>query len=467
MKTTAVILAAGQGTRMVSSMPKVLHSLLGQPMAQYALEAAAQATGNQPIMVIGHAAEQVKQALGERARYVLQVPQLGTGHAVQQAEHLLRGQTDLVLVTSADMALFTAETYEKLIRAQKAHTGPIMLLSAIADATSDFGRVLRGPDGSIRQVVEVAQATPEQLAIPEVNTSVYCFAAEWLWKALRRIPLSPKGEYYLTDVVGLAVADGLSVQAVTVEDKDEAIGVNTRQHLAEAEAALRWRINQRWMLAGVTLVDPATTYIEPTVLIGQDTIIWPNTYLQGDTITGENCTLGPNTILRHTRLGDRCKVLASVLESAVLEDDVEMGPFGHLRKGAHLAQGVHMGNFGEVKDSYLGPGTKMGHFSYIGDTTIGPKVNIGAGTVTCNYDGEKKHHTDIGAGAFIGSNSSLVAPVKIGEGAYIGSGSVISKDVAKDALALSRSPQEERPGWAAKMRERRDRKPKDPGNKGT
>jgi bifunctional UDP-N-acetylglucosamine pyrophosphorylase/glucosamine-1-phosphate N-acetyltransferase len=436
MKTTAVILAAGQGTRMVSSMPKVLHPLLGQPMVLYALQAAAQATGNQPVLVVGHAAEQVKEALGEQARYVLQVPQVGTGHAVQQAEPLLRGQTDLVLVTSADMALFTAETYERLIQAQIAHAGPITILSAIADATSDFGRVLRSLDGSIRQVVEVAQATPEQLAIREVNTSVYCFAAEWLWKALRRIPLSPKGEYYLTDAVGLAVADGLSVQAVTVGDSDEAIGVNTRQHLAEAEAALRRRVNQRWMLAGVTLIDPATTYIEPGVLIGQDTTIWPNTFLQGDTLTGENCTIGPNTILRDTRLGDRCRVLASVLEKAVLDDDVDIGPFGHLRKGAHLAQGVHMGNFGEVKDSYLGPGTKMGHFSYIGDTTIGPKVNIGAGTVTCNYDGEKKNHTDIGEGAFIGSDTMLVAPVKVGEGAITGAGAVVTKNVPPDTLAV-------------------------------
>jgi bifunctional UDP-N-acetylglucosamine pyrophosphorylase/glucosamine-1-phosphate N-acetyltransferase len=421
---------------MVSSFPKVLHPLLGQPMALYALEAAAQATGNQPIMVVGYAADQVKQAFGEQARYVIQVPQLGTGHAVQQAEPLLRRQTDLVLVTSADMALFTAETYERLIQAQSAHAGPITLLSAIASATSDFGRVLRGPEGNVHQVVEVAQASPEQLAVCEVNTSVYCFSAEWLWEALRRIPLSPKGEYYLTDVVGLAAADGLSVQALTVEDSQEAIGINTRQHLAEAEAALRQRVNQRWMLAGVTLIDPATTYIEPGVLIGQDTTIWPNTYLQGDTLTGENCTIGPNAILRDTRLGDRCTVLASVLEKAVVEDDVDIGPFGHLRKGAHLAQGVHMGNFGEVKDSYLGPGTKMGHFSYIGDATIGPDVNIGAGTITCNYDGEKKNHTDIGAGAFIGSDTMLVAPVKVGEGARTGAGAVVTKNVPPDTLAV-------------------------------
>jgi bifunctional UDP-N-acetylglucosamine pyrophosphorylase/glucosamine-1-phosphate N-acetyltransferase len=339
-------------------------------------------------------------------------------------------------VTTADMALITAETYQKLIQAQSTHSGPVTLLSAIADATSDFGRVLRGPDGSVQAVVEVALATPEQLAITEVNTSVYCFQAEWLWEALRRIPLSPKGEYYLTDVVGLATSQGLSAQAMIVEDPEEAIGINTRVHLAQAEGALRQRINRGWMLAGVTLVDPATTYIEPDVQIAADTTIWPNTFLQGHTEIGEDCTIGPNAILRDTRVGKRCKVLASVLEKAVLEDDVDVGPFGHLRKGAHLADGVHMGNFGEIKDSYLGPGTKMGHFSYVGNATIGPAVNIGAGTITCNFDGERKHPTEIGAGAFIGSDTMLVAPIKVGEGAHTGAGAVVTKDVPPDTLAV-------------------------------
>lgn len=436
MKITAVILAAGQGTRMRSSLPKVLHPLVGRPMALYSLEAAQQATGTTPVMVIGYGAEGVKEAVGEAARYVVQEPQLGTAHALMQAESLLRDESDLVLVTTADMTLITAETYRKLIQAQSTHSGPLTLLSAIAEAGSDFGRVLRDVDGRVQAVVEVAQASEEQLAIREVNTSVYCFTASWLWDALKRIPLSPKGEYYLTDTVGLAVSEGLSVQAVTLEDPDEAIGINTRLQLAQAEAALRQRINQSWMLAGVTLIDPATTYIEPGVRIGADSTIWPNTYLQGQTEIGGNCTIGPNAILRDTRVGERCKVLNSVLEKAVLEDDVDVGPFGHLRKGARLAHGVHMGNFGEVKDSYLGPGTKMGHMSYIGNATIGPGVNIGAGTVTCNFDGEKKHPTEIGAGAFIGSDTMLVAPIKVGEGAHTGAGAVVTKDVPPDTLAV-------------------------------
>lgn len=436
MKTTAVILAAGQGTRMRSVLPKVLHPLLGRPMALYSLEAAQQATGTTPVMVIGHGAEGVKQVVGGAARYVIQEPQLGTAHALMQAAPLLRHESDLVLVTTADMPLISAETYRRLIQAQSAHSGPVTLLSAMADMRSDFGRVLRGPDGGVQEVVEVAQASEAQLAIREVNTSVYCFSASWLWQALERIPLSPKGEYYLTDAVGLAVSEGLSVQALTVEDPEEAIGINTRVQLAQAEAALRQRINTGWMLAGVTLIDPATTYIEPGVRIGMDTTIWPNTYLQGQTEIAEGCSIGPNAILRDTHVGERCKVLASVLEKAVLEDDVDVGPFARLRKGAHLAHGVHMGNFGEVKDSYLGPGTKMGHLSYIGNATIGPGVNIGAGTITCNFDGEKKHPTEIGAGAFIGSDTMLVAPIKVGEGAHTGAGAVVTKDVPPDTLAV-------------------------------
>jgi len=436
MKITAVILAAGQGTRMRSALPKVLHPLLGRPLVLYSLEAATQATQSLPVLVVGHAAEQVQNATGEAARYALQEPQLGTAHAVMQAEPLLRGQSDLVLVTAADMPLLTVQTLQELIQTHINHPGPITLLSALADETSDFGRVVRRPDGSVQAVVEVAQATPEQLAIREVNTSIYCFDAAWLWDALQRIPLSPKGEFYLTDTVGLATSEGMSVGALVVRDSQEAIGINTRQHLAQAEAALRQRVNQAWMLAGVTLIDPATTYIESGVVIGPDTTVWPNTFLHGSTTIGSNCTIGPNAIVRDTRVGDDCKVLASVLEGAVLEDHVDVGPYGHLRKGAHLASGVHMGNFGEVKDSYLGPGSKMGHFSYIGNATIGADVNIGAGTITCNFDGVKKNPTEIGAGAFIGSDTMLVAPVKVGEGARTGAGAVVTKNIPPDTLAV-------------------------------
>lgn len=439
MKTTAVILAAGQGTRMHSSTPKVLHPLMGNPMIAYSVETARAATGAQPVIVVGHEADRIRDTVGEVADYAVQEEQLGTGHAVQQTEILLRDQADLVLVITADMPLLTERTLRQVISTHQDHENrdtPITMLTVKAVEPRGFGRVLHDEGRRVIGIVEEAQATPEQLAIQELNASVYCFNAAWLWDALPRIPLSPKGEYYLTDLVGIAIADGLTVQAMPLEDPGEAIGVNNRVHLAEATAILRQRINQALMLGGITLVDPDSSYVEPGVQIGQDTVIWPNTYLHGKTVIGRGCELGPNTIIHDSRLGDGCRVLSSVLEGALLEDDVDIGPFARLRKGAHLARGVHMGNFGEVKNSYLGPGTKMGHFSYVGDTTTGPDVNIGAGTVTCNYDGERKHPTEIGAGAFIGSDTMLVAPVRLGEGARTGAGAVVTRDVPDNTLAV-------------------------------
>jgi len=436
MKTTPVILAAGEGTRMRSHTPKMVHSILGRPMVWYAVRAVETATGEKPIVVIGHGAEAVKDALGQNVHYVTQFERLGTGHAVQQAESLLRSHTDAIIVTYGDMPLLKSETLGRLMAAQKVHTGPITMLTVLSDDPRGFGRIIRREDGSVQAIVEEVQATKEQLAIRELNPGVYCFNASWLWEGLTQIVLSPKGEYYLTDLVEIAVNQGHSVQAIQVDDPSEMIGINNRVHLAQATACLRDRINHSWMIAGVTIVDPLNTYIEPDIPIGEDTVIWPNTYLQGQTVIGANCNIGPNAIIRDTRMGDGCQVTASVLEGAVLEDDVDIGPFGHLRKGAHLAQSVHVGNFGEVKNSYLGPGTKMGHFSYVGDTTTGPRVNIGAGTVTCNFDGEKKHPTIIGSDVFIGSDTMLVAPVNLGNGARTGAGSVVTKDVPADTLVV-------------------------------
>jgi bifunctional UDP-N-acetylglucosamine pyrophosphorylase/glucosamine-1-phosphate N-acetyltransferase len=436
MNISTVILAAGQGTRMRSTLPKVLHPLLGKPLIEYSLQTARQVTGQAPLVIVGHAAGQVSQAVGEAGVCRLQEPQLGTGHAVLQAEADLRGRADLILVTYADMPLLSAETLQRLVAIQKDHRGPITMLTLLADDPRGFGRVVRDAAGQVQAIVEEAVATPEQLAIRELNSGVYCFQADWLWGALRHIPLSPKGEYYLTDLVRIAVAEDYSVQALQSSEPQELIGINTRQHLAEAQAILCRRINSAWMLAGVSLIDPATTYIEPDVVIGQDTVIWPNTHLRGKTVIGANCTVGPNTIITDSQVGEHCKIFASVLEKATLEDHIDIGPFAHLRKGAHLASGVHMGNFGEVKNSYLGPGTKMGHFSYIGDATIGEEVNIGAGTITCNYDGVKKNPTEIGDHAFIGSDTMLVAPVKLGERARTGAGSVVTKNVQPDTLVV-------------------------------
>jgi bifunctional UDP-N-acetylglucosamine pyrophosphorylase / glucosamine-1-phosphate N-acetyltransferase len=436
MSISSVILAAGHGTRMKSAVSKVLHPVCGRPLIWHSLTAAARATGSTPIVIIGHAGEAVQKAVGEAAVCVTQERQLGTGHAVLQASAVLKGKSDLVLVTYADMPLLTEETLSSLIQEHRANSSVMTMLTIFEDDPRGFGRIIRNENGSVQAIVEEAQATPEQLMIKELNASVYCFNAGWLWEALERITLSPKGEYYLTDLVEIGRGEGLEVSAIVLEDSREAIGINNRVHLAEAEKILKSRINEHWMLEGVTLIDPSSTYIEPGVSIGRDTVIWPNTYLRGSTRIGENCTIGPNTIIDDTTVGSGCTILSSVLEKALLEDDVEMGPFARLRKGAHLAKGVHMGNFGEIKNSYLGPGTKMGHFSYLGDATIGEDVNIGAGTITCNYDGAKKHTTEIGRGAFIGSDTMLVAPLKIGEGARTGAGAVVTKNIADYHLAV-------------------------------
>lgn len=436
MKITAVLLAAGFGTRMKSDLPKVLHPLMGRPMLFYGLDAARQVSTETPVLVVGYKADDVREVVGDAARYVFQEQQLGTGHAVMQAETLLKGQTDYVIVTYADMPLLRAETLQALVETQKNNPGPISMVTVIAEDPRGFGRIIRKSDGSVAAIVEEAAASPDQLKVKELNVGAYCFSADWLWDTLHRIPVSAKGEYYLTDTVEVAVSSGLPVQAIVMNDMIETIGINTRVHLAEAEAAMRQRINRHHMLAGVSLVDPASTYIEPTVEIAPETTIWPNTYLHGKTSIGTGCAIGPNSIIRDTQIASGCKVLFSVLEGAVLEDHVDVGPFARLRSGARLGVGVHLGNFGEVKDSTLGPGVKMGHFSYIGNATIGAETNIGAGTITCNYDGEKKHPTTIGENVFIGSDTMLVAPVKIGDGARTGAGSVVTKDIPADTLAV-------------------------------
>ncbi|MGB7875380.1 MAG: bifunctional UDP-N-acetylglucosamine diphosphorylase/glucosamine-1-phosphate N-acetyltransferase GlmU, partial [Anaerolineales bacterium] len=388
--------------------------------------------------------------IGDSAICVLQEPQLGTGHATLQAENVLNGKSDYVIVTYADMPLLRGEAFRQLVETQKKNRGPISMLTVIAEDPRGFGRIVRKEDGTVAAIAEEFVATPQQKAIKELNVGAYCFSADWLWDALHRIKLSPKGEYYLTDTIELAVNDGLSVQALVHDNLQETIGINTRIHLAEAEAVMRQRINRELMLAGVSMIDPASTYIDAGVMIGRDTVVMPNTYIQGKTTIGEGCEIGPNAHIRDSQIGNKCQVFMSVMESAVLEDNVDIGPFARLRKGAHLMEHVHMGNFGEVKDSTLGPGVKMGHFSYIGNTTIGANTNVGAGTITCNYDGKSKHPTEIGEDVFIGSDSMLVAPLKIGNRSRTGAGAVVTKDVPDDTLVVGM------PARAIRKLEKRD-----------
>jgi bifunctional UDP-N-acetylglucosamine pyrophosphorylase/glucosamine-1-phosphate N-acetyltransferase len=420
---------------MKSDLAKVLHPVGGKPMVVRAVETAQQVANRAPVLVVGHEMEAVKAAVGNRAQYVIQGELLGTGHAVMQAESLLRGQADMIVAYYADMPLLTPETIQRLVDAQSTNSGPITLLTIVADPRG-FGRIVRGADGSVSAVVEERDATFEQLNIRELNVGVYAFQADWLWEHLPRLKSHTKGEYYLTDLVELAVQESLPVIGIEGDDLDELIGINTRVHLSEAETALRRRINERWMLDGVTILDPATIYIHDDAIIGRDTVIQPNTHIQGKTTIGANCVIGPNSVIYESQIGDNCVVTSSVIEEAVLEDRVHVGPFSHLRKGAHLARGVRMGNFGEVKNSRLGPGTHMGHFSYIGDSEVGEHVNIGAGTITANFDGVNKNKTIIGDHAFIGSDTILRAPVTVEANARTAAGSVVTRTVPEGHIAI-------------------------------
>ncbi len=436
MTTDVVILAAGEGSRMLSELPKPLHPLLGKPLIEYVMEASEPLSEKSPVMVVGHGADLIKDNLGERVRFVEQAELLGTGHAVQQAEELLSGHSDLVLILYGDMPLIRQGTLKLIIETQGSHEGPMTILTVESANPRGFGRIKRDSGGNIQAIVEEADASPEELLITELNAGIYCFRSDWLWSSLKKLGISSSGEYYLTDLVSLAAEDGLSIKSVLAGDPEELIGINTRVHLAESSQILRKRINQELMLSGVTIIDPSSTYIDPDVAIGRDTMIYPNTYLQGNTVLGQKCLIGPGTRIINSQVGNSCQIEFSVIESSLIEDGVDIGPFSHLRKGAHLGPGVHVGNFGEIKDSYLGKGSKMGHFSYIGDAQIGADVNIGAGAITCNFDGKEKHQTVIKDGVFIGSDSMLVAPLEIGENSRTGAGSVVTKDVPPDTVVV-------------------------------
>ncbi len=441
MEIANVILAAGYGTRMKSDLPKMLHPVVGRPMVDWAVRTAEAVSQMPPVVVVGHKRELIQALLGQRATYAVQQELLGTGHAVMQAAPLLTGKADVVLVTYGDMPLLRQETLRALLAsflaAQIATTTTVPPVIAMLTVTRDdpqgFGRIVRDPAGEIQAIVEEADCTPTQKAIRELNPGIYCFAAEWLWENLPKIELSAKGEYYLTDLVGIAVAQQRRVltMAAPVEDVD---GINTRVQLAQASLVMRQRILEMHMLAGVTIIDPTSTLIEADAVIGQDTTILPGSLIQGKSQIGAHTTIGPHSQIVDSSVGSHCRVTYSVLEEAHMDDHCQIGPFGHLRKGAYLAEGVHMGNFGEVKNSFLGAGVKMGHFSYIGDSQVAENVNIGAGTITCNYDGVNKHRTVIEQDVFIGSGTLLVAPLHIGAGAVTGAGAVVTRDVPSQTL---------------------------------
>jgi bifunctional UDP-N-acetylglucosamine pyrophosphorylase / glucosamine-1-phosphate N-acetyltransferase len=446
-----IVLAAGKGTRMRSTLPKVLHQVAGLPLLEHVLNAVdsipsaaafaplvSTTTTHRPVVVLGHEAEQVEDQFGTRCRYALQEEQLGTGHAVLAAENVVEELDPIpqtILVCYGDTPLISGQVLARVLFEHLTNQAALTFLTANTEQPSDFGRVLRDTHGDVREIVEMKRATEEHSRINEVNSGVYCFDQSWLWPALHALPRNASGEYYLTDLVAVASSQGCKIATVS-GSFDETIGINDRVQLASAESILRKRVLEQLMYAGVTILDPASTYIDAGVEIGSDTVILPGTMITGKTHIGFACRIGPGTTIDETNLGNGCIVSNSVLEGSTLEDGVSIGPFSHCRPGAHLAHNVRMGNFGEVKNSYLGAETDMHHFSYVGDATVGEHVNIGAGTITCNYDGVKKNHTTIGDGASIGSDTMLIAPVTVGEYAQTGAGSVVNRDVPPGAVVV-------------------------------
>ncbi len=436
MSLAVVVLAAGKSTRFKSRVPKVLHAFGERPMIAHSLELAEQLTPSKPVLVVGEETDTpLREWAGERARFVYQERRLGTGHAVLQTRGLLEGTADRILVLYGDMPLLRLDTLRRLIDRQQQADAVMAMITIIRENSQGFGRVLRDSEGRVVRVVEEPEATPEQLEIRELNAGIYVYTADFLWKNLPRVePSAEKEEIYLTDMVELASRGGYRVADLILKDPTEAMGINTRVDFADALTVLRRRINEHWMLEGVTLIDPATTYIGPNVEIGRDTVVLPHTHLRGKTVIGDSCEIGPNAILEDTVIGDRCRVTASVLEQAEMEHDSDIGPFSRLRPGARICTGAHVGNFAELKKSTLGAESHMGHFSYLGDATLGEHVNVGAGTITCNYDGVRKHPTIVENSVFIGSDSLLIAPVHLGEGSKTGAGSVVTHDVPAHTL---------------------------------
>ena len=431
----AVILAAGKGVRMRSGLSKVLHNICGKEMVRHVVDSA-KAAGYDHIVVIVSPAnhDPVHDLFGDTVEYAIQADMLGTGHAVLQAKGLLNG-VDTVAVLNGDVPFIRPETLRSLLERHETQNAKATLLTAHCDIPG-LARVVRNSSGAITEIVEERDADERTKAITEVNVGSYCFKGPWLWDALGNVRMSDVGEYYLPAVVAIAVRRGTPPESIETSDPAEALGINDRVQLSEAENILRDRIRLHWMKSGVTMPAPSTVYIDADVSLGRDTTVLPNTHITGGTRVAERCVLGPNSIIDDARIGNECRVWSSVVEGSELESRVSVGPFTHIRPGSRIAEGVVLGNFAEVNRSEVGRNTKSVHFSYLGDAEIGENVNIGAGTVTVNYDGVSKLPTRIGDGAFIGCDTMLIAPVEVGAGAQTGAGAVVTKDVPPETMAV-------------------------------
>jgi bifunctional UDP-N-acetylglucosamine pyrophosphorylase/glucosamine-1-phosphate N-acetyltransferase len=455
----AIVLAAGQGTRMRSRVPKVLHELAGRPMLAHVLDTLESAGIGRSIVVTGHGADAVEAAIAARARCVRQEPQRGTADAVRVALDAVPDDADEVIVTMGDVPLQPSALVTELLAARREAGAVVALVAATLDDPTGYGRIVRGTDRAVTAIVEEADADDAVRENTEVNVGTYAFDAAWLRDAIGRVAASASGEYYLTDLVALAVRDGREVRAVVAPEADDALGINDRIALAAAEERMRRRINEAHMRSGVTIVEPSSTRIDAGVEIGQDARIEPGTTLRGATVIAQDAVIGPNAHVRDSRIGPRSHVWASVVEEATVAEDVEIGPFAHLRPGAEIGARCRIGNFAEVKNTRIGAGSQQHHFSYLGDADVGENVNVGAGSVTANFDGTRKHRTVIDSGASLGVDTMMVAPVTIGEGATTGAGAVVTRDVAPGKTVVGM------PARPIEMRRRRS-EPADAGDPG-
>ncbi len=438
----AVILAAGQGTRMKSKLYKVLHPVCGKPMIAHIIREVKQLNPSEIVAVVGYGAEKVKEAIGSSVSYAFQPEQLGTAHAVMQAREHLAHKKGVTLVVCGDTPLITKETMEKLFEHHEKTNAKATILTAQAEQPAGYGRIVRDANGNVQRIVEEKDASSDEKQIKEINTGTYCFDNESLFAALTQVDNdNAQGEYYLPDVIEILQKQNEIIAAYQTDDFEETIGVNDRVALSQAEAIMRRRINEQHMRNGVTIVDPEQTYISADAEIGQDTVIYPGCILNGAVRVGNDCTIGPNTELSNCKVGDGTVIKQSVVVESEIGNEVTIGPFAHIRPQSVLGDQIKIGNFVEVKKSVIENGAKASHLSYIGDAEIGKHVNIGCGTITVNYDGANKYQTVIEDGAFIGCNSNLIAPVTIGKNAYVAAGSTITDDVPERALSIARSRQ--------------------------
>lgn len=457
MDLATVILAAGKGTRMKSKLPKVLHNVCGSTMLSYVIDAVHGAGVKKIIVVVGYGADKVAREVEGRAQVAHQAEQLGTAHALMQAGPFLSDFKGQLLVLCGDTPLIESGTLLELIQSHRSAGSAATVLTAIMKDPAGYGRVVRDNQGGVVKIIEQKDASPDERQIREVNTGVYCFECDGLFEALSHLsPNNAQGEYYLTDIIEMNVRCGRRVGAVTLENPLETTGINDRVQMAEAERYMRGRILKELMMSGVTVIDPHSTFVDRKAQVGRDTVIYPFTFIEGNTVIGEDCIIGPGSRLINAVVGDGVSIQNSIVTESSMEDRCSIGPFSHLRPGNCLGREVKVGNFSEVKKSVVGDGSKVPHLSYVGDATIGKNVNIGAGTITCNYDGRNKWPTRIEDGVLIGSNTNLVAPVEIGAGAVTGAGSTITRDVPAGSLAVERAKQKVIPGWHISDKNKKD-----------